>query len=317
MEGGSVIVSRTDSLGDLVLTLPLATFLKWLGCKEVTFLIRREFFPLARLFEGIDQVISPEDFLKNKDLGKADAIIHVFPKFRLAYESLKKGIKERIGTSRRWYHLFFCNRLVPLSRKGSKLHEAQLNIKLVADLYSLPVPDLKEIFNMYRWKEPKVEIPILPGKPFFIVHPLSRGSAPRWSLKNFIDLTLHLRKRFKVLVTGSAEEGEILKKSGFFEKTGAMDLTGKLDIVQLFALIKESEGIVSNSTGPLHIAATLGKRAVGIYASRKPFHPSRWGPIGPNAVALTGRDSCFVRCSKEECSCIQMIKPDDVESVIL
>jgi len=61
------------------------------------------------------------------------------------------------------------------------------------------------------------------------------------------------------------------------------DLTGKMTLPQLFDLIAQSDALVAASTGPLHIAAALGKRATGLYAPMRPILPAALALFGQNA----------------------------------
>ena len=73
--------------------------------------------------------------------------------------------------------------------------------------------------------------------------------------------------------------------------------------------IFEADALVAASTGPLHIAAALGKRAIGIYPPIKPMHPGRWAPVGENADYLVLNKVC-ADCRKEKkCHCMEEIKP--------
>jgi len=88
-------------------------------------------------------------------------------------------------------------------------------------------------------------------------------------------------------------------------------------IIGLISFINEIDGMVAASTGPLHIAAALGKYALGIYPPIKPMHPSRWAPLGKNADYLVINKNCN-KCRKlDKCECIESIKPEDVKSKLV
>ena len=63
------------------------------------------------------------------------------------------------------------------------------------------------------------------------------------------------------------------------------------------------------STGPLHIAAALGKVAVGLYAPMHPIHPGRWAPIGEKAGYLVLNKMCNDCRKSMDCKCIRDIQP--------
>ena len=127
-----------------------------------------------------------------------------------------------------------------------------------------------------------------PGQLNVILHPRSRGSAREWGLANFGQLARLLHQAgHRVLITGTAAEGEELadwlrEHAAFL----AADLTGQLRLPQFIAFIAAADGLVAGSTGPLHLAAALGRHALGLYPPIRPMHPGRWAPLGPHAESL-------------------------------
>ncbi|MCB0778620.1 MAG: hypothetical protein KDC03_03595, partial [Flavobacteriales bacterium] len=85
---------------------------------------------------------------------------------------------------------------------------------------------------------------------------------------------------------------------------------------QLIALIGASDALVAASTGPLHIAAASGKRAIGLFAPRRPIHPGRWAPLGPDAHALVHDPDCPTCASGRPCDCITRIGPEQVATLL-
>src|SRR5258708_7393214 len=131
----NIIISRTDSIGDVVLTLPVAGILKkYFPGIKIGFLGRSYTRPVIEASQYVDDFIDAKDFL-NSDVTvcgqRPQAILHVLPAPAIALRAKKQAIPLRIGTTNRPYHWFSCNTLVKLSRKNSLLHEAQLNLKLL------------------------------------------------------------------------------------------------------------------------------------------------------------------------------------------
>ncbi|MGV2481320.1 UNVERIFIED_CONTAM: glycosyl transferase family 9, partial [Salmonella enterica subsp. enterica serovar Weltevreden] len=87
--------------------------------------------------------------------------------------------------------------------------------------------------------------------------------AREWGLDNFSKLISGLdKKNYAVYISGTAQEGELVRS--LIEKhPEAIDLTGKLSLQQFIAFINRCDALVAASTGPLHIAAALGKKAIG------------------------------------------------------
>jgi heptosyltransferase III len=248
---------------------------------------------------------------------KADVMVHVFPKKEIARLAKKAGIGLRAGTTNRWYHWLYCNKLVSLSRKNSDLHEAQLNMKLLGFLGINTEVALKDLPAYYGFSakglnlDSSIEM-LLDKKKFnLILHPKSKGSAREWGLDNFEKLVELLpADRYQLFISGTAEDGKAM--ATFLKNTKAIDLTGKLSLQQFIAFINACDGLVAASTGPLHIAAALGKRAIGLFAPMRPIHPGRWAPLGKQASFLVKEEQCSDCKNGKTCHCIREITPQQV-----
>jgi heptosyltransferase III len=198
----------------------------------------------------------------------------------------------RIATGRRLQTISKCNKLVFFSRKGSPLHEAQLNMKLLRPLGITEMLELKYIVGHYGFNK-TIPLPnhldalIDKQKINVILHPKSKGSAVEWGLDNFERLIKILPpERTKIFVTGTKAEGELIEKHWSEKKLDVTSLTGKMSLDELVSFIAACDVLVAASTGPLHIAAALGKKAIGLYTPKRPMHAGRWSPVGTKAKVL-------------------------------
>jgi ADP-heptose:LPS heptosyltransferase len=329
MNPQKIIISRTDSIGDVVLTLPLAGILKekFPGCK-ILFLGRTYTKSIVELSKHVDEFVNWDEVQKTADpvsvLAElnADAIIHVFPNKEIARLALKAKIPTRVGTKGRLFHTFTCNKKVSFSRRKSNLHEAQLNTKLLAPLGIRKEFSLSEIENYYGLEKVKV-LPeklkdlISKEKTNIILHPKSKGSAKEWGLDNFSKLIDFLpESNYQIFISGTEEEGELIGDSLPFEKYNVVSLIGKLTLNEFISFISETDGLVAASTGPLHVSAALGKKAIGIFSPKRPIHPGRWSPVGKQAKAVVFDENCELCAKGKECGCIQEISPKQVANLL-
>jgi ADP-heptose:LPS heptosyltransferase len=149
-----------------------------------------------------------------------------------------------------------------------------------------------------------------------IIHPKSKGSAREWGLDNFSDLLrITPADKYKIFVSGTKEDGELVRPliNNFHH---IFDLTGKLSLKEFIAFIYEADSLVAASTGPLHIAAALGKHAIGLYAPMRPIHPGRWMPIGERAHYLVLNKNCNDCRKSMDCHCIREIMPNQVLDIL-
>jgi ADP-heptose:LPS heptosyltransferase len=293
-----ILISRVDAIGDVVLTLPVAAYLKQLlpGAK-VSFLGRTYTQPVINTMASIDAFVNYDELKKLPDSEQVayiqkqniDAVIHVLPNKHIAKVVKQAGIKLRIGTTNRVFHWYTCNKLVKLSRKNSDLHEAQLNLVLLKPLGLEQVPSLPDIIanNNFHSKvelTPALTDVLVSDKFNLIIHPKSHGSGMEWGLDNFAELINSLPPdKFNIIITGSEKEKALLTNWIETLPPTIQDMTGQMSLSQLITFISKAGGLIASGTGPLHLAAMTGINTIGLFPSLRPIHPGRWAPVGKKA----------------------------------
>jgi len=327
-----IIISRTDNLGDVILTLPVAGVLKEIypDCK-IIFLGNNYSEPIIKTSEFVDEFINWQEINKlplKQQVKKirelnADIILHIFPRIKIARIAAKAKIPLRIGTTRRPYNLLYCNKLVKVSRKKSDLHEAQLNLKLLTTIGANDIYDISEIPKYYgitkiQQLKPEFRELLKQDKINLIIHPKSKGSAREWGIENFSNLVELLPStKYRIFITGTNDEKKLIPDFLEKYKDRIIDMTGKLSLSEFISFIDSSHGLIAASTGPLHIASALGKFALGLYAPMRPIFPKRWKPVGTNSHYLViDKENCNDCKKTKNCICIKSIKPEDVYNKI-
>ncbi|QEM08487.1 glycosyltransferase family 9 protein [Mucilaginibacter rubeus] len=296
-----VLISRVDAIGDVVLTLPMAAYIKeLLPGSTVSFLGRTYTKPVINSCTAVDNFINYDDlkklpsdeqitYLKEKNI---DAIIHVFPNKHVATLCRQAGIKLRVGTTNRVFHWYTCNKLVRLSRKKSNLHEAQLNLILLQPFGLKEVQPLAAVIEHNEFKSrtvlPQALSNVFDQNKFnLIVHPKSHGSGMEWGLENYGKLIAGLpADKFNIIITGSDKEKQLLADWIESLPETVTDMTGKMSLDELIAFIATADGLLASGTGPLHVAAASGINTLGLFPSVRPIHPERWAPLGKKASYL-------------------------------
>jgi ADP-heptose:LPS heptosyltransferase len=326
----TIIISRTDSIGDVVLTLPMAGVIKkFYPNSKIIFLGKTYTKPVVELSKNVDEFINWDELQKNQNAVevlknyKADVFIHVFPNKEIAKLVKATKIPLRIGTFGRLHHILTCNKKILFTRKKSDLHESQLNLKLLSPLGIAQHFELDELATLYGFEnipllKPELQSLIDPNRFNLILHPKSKGSAKEWGLNNYLELTKLLPKdQFKIFISGTEEEGKLIGNTFNPSVDGYVSLIGKLNLTDFIAFIAKTDGIIAASTGPLHIAAALNKKAIGLYSPKRPIHPGRWKPVGQHAQAVVFDTNCE-KCSKGlDCDCISKIEPQTIVNLLL
>lgn len=323
--GKRIIISRTDNIGDVILTLPLVGYIKSKRPETEIYFIGKPYTKSVINHCGhIHGFLDRQELLSSPDKLRrlrADTILFVYPDRQLAQLAKASGIRNRVATGHRWHSWLYCNHRVDFSRISSDLHESLLNFKLLEPFKIYWDLDLKEMALLYGLSADKTESREWMGSDRFnlILHPKSKGSAREWHLDNYYELAKSLPpSRFHVFITGLKEEGDVIRreKPELLELEHVTDMTGKLTLDELISFISQADGLVACSTGVLHLAAALSKFALGLYSPMRPIHPGRWMPIGPLAHHLVIDRNCSDCKQSKECHCVNEITPQQVHQQI-
>ena len=290
----NVLVSRTDKIGDVILTLPLINELKrLLPNAKITFLISRKLENLIDGYKDVDKVFFIEDininlFLKSNTF---DVAISVFPRKELAMSYYKAGIKVRVGTAYRLYSVLF-NQRIKEHRKYAEKHEADYNLNLLSFL-GREISFDKKFFFKYTDEEENLlqnKLPLSLNEKFVVIHPGSKGSARDLPIDKIMKIPEYIiknHKDYKIVLTGIPQEKLI---TGLFKEIygdKVIDLAGEITLRELLILIDKSSLFISNSTGPIHIAGALNKNIIGFYPNSAPMNATRWRPLSNNAKIIS------------------------------
>ena len=125
--------------------------------------------------------------------------------------------------------------------------------------------------------------------PFIVMHPSTSMNflGKRFSEKNFSALAdlLIVKHGMKVILTGTRQDRQVVGHiiAGIPNKDKVLGLTGCLTLGELTELLKMSRLFISNDTGPVHLAASVGVNVAAIYG---PTTPSRFGPLNHNSLVF-------------------------------
>jgi len=327
----NILIVRNDRIGDVVLSLPLAGLIKkhYPDCK-ITFLLRNYTKDIANGHPNIDEVIILKEdngripVWKNVNQlkkGLFDASIIVYPTFITALIIFLARVKSRVGSGYRWYSFLF-NKKVFEHRKYAEKHELEYNVNLLKVFgieESISTKNVLYDIHINKTSMEKVDKILTDSgvefeKKIIIVHPGSGGSAIDLPIEKFSVLVnnLSLLDEANIIITGNEDEKNIC--STISANTNAIDLSGKFNLSEIICLISLSEIFISNSTGPIHIAAALGISTVGFYPKIRACSPERWGPYTQNKVIFTPEIECN-DCTREQCERLNCMNSIDIENV--
>jgi ADP-heptose:LPS heptosyltransferase len=177
-------------------------------------------------------------------------------------------------------HLMYYNIKAPLSEIYLQMARI-LPIKDVDhQLIPLILSDEVQSISQHKLREfnPQIE----PFK-YLVINPNASDLRleRRWPAEYFIQLIQEIRK-FKpelfLIIIGNKQEAEYV--SGIFKHFVSDDrvvnTSGKLKLDELIAVVNDANGIITNDTGPLHLALALRKKTVGLFG---PCAPDQYGQM--------------------------------------
>lgn len=327
-----ILICRTDNIGDVVLTLPIAARLKELDpTVTISFLCRAYAAPIVQVCTHVDHVIEWEhvkdDLTHSLKQMKIDTIIIAQPDRAIAKAAFMARIRNRIANTRqKLYLMLYCNRRVRFSKRDSSNHEAQMNFEFLKPFGLQTIPERSDIPDYYDFNIPvsdKVK-KALSAHPFnLVMHAKSNGHGREWPGSYYVQLARMLaeNKSIHIWLTGSAKEGEWMQTHfpELFKLPNITSLYGKQTLSNFISLIKEADGLIASGTGPLHIAAAIGQRCIGFFPPVKPMNMMRWEALGKQALSLSIAQPVHSDCQHTcdaTCPCMYKIKPEAVRDRI-
>jgi ADP-heptose:LPS heptosyltransferase len=300
-----IALARSDNMGDLLFSLPIAASLKkHIPNAKISLIARNYVKDIADASPYIDAFLSHEDLLKMEIDDAAnylkeqqiDSILILKGNENILRLAKKAKIPHVVSHLKNyfWYVLSlnpFKFKIVNTNFKSQKgtLHYAQKLLKFL-HFYNidsmLDRDDLRAYLKLNVKNSHKV-LHLLEKKKFnLVIHLGTNGNTSEWPLDRFDSLIQELPEYVNIFLTGSLDEkkkfSSILKS-----QTKVIDLFGKLNGAELLCLLKRVDGLIANATGPLHLAAALNTKVLGLYPSRPTVNTERWGPIGKSVGTIS------------------------------
>ena len=326
-----ILLIKPSSLGDVVHALPVASALKerWPEA-HLTWFVKRQWADLVHRCKDVDR-IWPVDTTLGSWLGQVralrgegfDLVIDLQGLFRSGALAWLSGSPVRIGfvNGREGSPWFYTHR-VPVS--SMEMHAVDRYLLVAAALGAPPqgMPqfrfkkleeDLAAIRDLCENKHFSVE------KPWVAMSVSARWPTKRWPLGSFAAVIDQLANEGLgpiVLIGSSDEQGEVGQLKAMTTNS-FVDLTGAVPLGSLPALLSCASVLITNDSGPMHVAAAVGTPVVALFG---PTSPVRTGPYGSNHTVLTHKISCSP-CFNRSCrnvvslECLNRISPEQVMAV--
>jgi heptosyltransferase-2 len=314
-----ILIIRTDRIGDVILTTPA---IKALRQSFPHSFIAMMVSPLTKdIVEGnpyLDEVIVYDKkgkdkgifsfwrFVSNLKKKNFDISLNFHTKKRVNLISYLAGIKQRIGYDNNKFSFLLTKRLKDTRIEG-KRHEAQYCLDVLKEIginsqdlqLFMPLKDSSE-----KWAEKILKENNIGAADILIaIHPDASCPSKRWPIERFSQLSNRLieEKNFKVAIISGKKDSYIVKMVKRYLRYPVIDLSGQTSVSQLASLLKRARLLISNDSGPVHIASAVGTPVIAIFGrSQKGLSPVRWGPLGEKNIILHKDVHCKI-CLAHDC----------------
>lgn len=329
-----ILLIKPSSLGDIVHALPTAAALRRrFPTAALTWLVKREW---AEVLDGnphLDSVLgvdfSLQGWLAVSQAVRArrfDLVVDLQGLLRsalLAWISrapVRVGFAEaREGSPRLYTHRVAANgiaghavdRYLLIAQRLGALVEGTGRL-----LFPLPHDaDANARVGRLLWAEG-----VAPGTVLAAMNPTARWATKQWPSERFAAVGDQLQQQgVRVVIIGDMGSRPLAEMIGHHMRTKPIDLVGKTTVKELIALLRRARVLITNDSGPMHLAAALETPVVALFG---PTDPRKTGPYGAGHVVLRSGVPCSP-CLSRHCNnptlleCLTTIRSDQVTEAAL
>ncbi len=317
-----IIIVKPSSLGDIVHSLPFLNVLKTCFPKaEIHWVIAKGLEGLLEGHRMIDRL-----WIIHKDMWKKITYARrTVKEIKLLLKELKKekydlavdlqgllrsgiitkatGAHVRVGfhEAREGSRFFYTHKV----KGGKDIHAVDRYLK-IADYLGCDIKDVRFSLPSYSTSSPNQS---LFSEEYAVIIPGARWKTKIWPTEKFGKLASKLS--LKTVIVGSNSEIEAADTIIKLSQGKSISLAGKTDLKELVEVIRHAQFVISNDSGPMHIAAALN---IPVFAIFGPTDSIRTGPYGEGHVIIRENVSC-APCFKKTCKDMKCMKNLSVEKV--
>jgi heptosyltransferase I len=327
-----ILLIKPSSLGDIVHTFPVVSAIKaqWPGV-HLTWVVKRQWAELVERADGVDRVW-PVDMTVNSWVREGlalraerfDLALDLQGLFRSGILAWLSGAPTRFGfaNGREGSPWFYTNR-VPIVQPNVHAVDRYLSMVGALGVRSPEKPQFR--FNLQEEDLATVRAiccrqGFAVDRPWIAMNIGARWTTKRWPPTAFAAVLdqLHDSQRDPVVIIGSSDERLYTNQLRALTASPFIDLCGEIPLGCLPALLSTASVMVTNDSGPMHIASALGVPVVAIFG---PTSAIRTGPYGDGHHVLTAQvpcRPCFSRVCRHvpELECLHLITPTQVVDAI-
>ncbi|MEA3129555.1 MAG: hypothetical protein QOF46_1350 [Paraburkholderia sp.] len=345
-----ILCVRVDNLGDVLMTTPALHALRQSAAdRHITLLASRSGVALAPFLDDVDDVIEydapwvaqpqnnartlADDHRMQERLrgGGFDAavIFTVYSQSPLpaAMFCYLAGIPRRLAHCRENPYTLLTDWLREPEPQQRTRHEVERQLDLVRQV-GAHAPDARMRFSVNDADRRTLDAQLMARgvereAGWIVLHPGATAASRRYPPERFGEVATRLARETgaPLLITGSSDERPlveaVIRAAAPKMRSQLHDLSGALTLGELAALIERASVLVSNNSGPVHLASALGAPVVDLYALTNPQH-TPWQT--PNRVLFRDVECrwCYRSvCPQQHHACLLGVTPSEVVQAAL
>ncbi len=334
----NILIVRTDRVGDVVLTTPAILALReaYMGAK-ISILVSPQTRDIIENNPCLDEIIIDDKngahkgfwgFLKlvfGLRKRRFDLAVIFHTKKRTNFLCFLAGIPVRLGYKNNKFGFLLTKKIKDTRIEGTR-HEAEYCLDLLSHI-GVKAVELKLLMPVKKesqdWAQKILgDNDVVASERLIAVHPGASCISKRWLPERFAGLINQLTHNHfaRVVLVGGPETKNIAKEIKSALTNPVVDLTGETSVSQLAGILKKCQLLISNDSGPVHVACAVGTPVISIFGRNQAgLSPARWRPLGKNDIFIHKEVGCKV-CLAHNCDidfeCLKAIAVDDVLSAV-
>ncbi len=331
-----ICLIKPSAVGDIVNALPVLSALRRRWPEAwIAWVVNHSFRSLLDGHPALNEVIAYDrrgtkltptgvararGFLQQLGRGGFDLAVDLQGLLRSGIMALATGSKVRVGfADAREGAVRFYTHQVPSPRDHNPVHAVDRLMRL-AEVFGADVTEPRFVVPLgaddRAWAQALVQnVP----RPRLVLNPGASWKTKRWPPRQFGEIArrAHDARGAGLVAIGSAEDAPLVAElRACLDPIPVLDLCGQTTLRQVAAIAAESDLVLSNDSGPLHLASAAGCPVVGLYTCTS---PQLHGPYGRDAAAIQTNIWCagsyLKTCSRLDC--MHELTPDRVWPLVL
>ena len=331
-DGLKILVVRLDTIGDVLLSEPALRALRARFPRSIIHLLTSP--SGAAVLAGspaLDQVIpfrAPWHAVwRGQRVGLADLLAVVRMARRLRTERYDLGIELRadvrdiaflavtgprvlVGDSWRGGHWL----LTVDAKAPTDAHRVEFALAIAAAAGADPTPSAPQLVLTEQHHQAAARaLAPLAGRPFLALHLGAGFPSKCLPVEHFARVAARLGRERAIVVVGGPEDRPLVEAFCRCVPFPVLDLVGQLSLKETAAVLARADLFLGNDSGPMHLAAAVGRPIVTFFGPSEPHKYRPYGvPLRLLEIALPCRPCDHVHCIHPEFLCMTRIPPSTI-----